>query len=168
MPIGGFVFHLGWADCLPQIFLGRGDQVKVYPFLILDEGSDRRASFLRHGHLLERYDGDLPLLGMPMPWLQCMRRAFVDWLKLDSDRFIESFWGVDLSCVDAWVFCELDDLYRRCGCNRDRYVAQVSRMVNLLKSVKDVPVVAHFSDFVPCAAFLNGVVDDVRYWADDV
>ena len=158
----------GRLDTCPKFFLDGVSKMKVYPFLILDEGSGCRASFLRQGHLLERYDGDLPLLGMPMPWLQRMRRAFVDWLKLDSERFVDSFRGVDLSGVDDWVVCGLDEFYRRCGCNRDRYVAQVSRIVDLLKRVKDVPVVAYFSDSVPYAVFLDGVVDDVRFWADDV
>jgi hypothetical protein len=132
----------------------------VLPFLLFEEGG--RNLPVRSGNILGVLD-DLPRVGAVRQVGYRLYRVWVDWLKLDTARLAEKLSELDFSSVNEWRLKDLDDLYRMYGCNAEKFKNVVGVIRNVLKSVKDVPVVGVFLNETAASKLVGSVLDDVRF-----
>jgi hypothetical protein len=132
----------------------------VSPFLLFEEGG--RNLPVRLGNILGVLD-DLPRVGAVRQVGYRLYRVWVDWLGLDKDRLIEKLSDFDFSLVSEWRLKDLDDLCRMYGYNSKKFKDAVGVVCDVLKSVKDVPVVGVFLNKTVAYKLVGSVLDDVRF-----
>jgi len=132
----------------------------VSPFLLFEEGN--RNLPVRLGNILGVLD-DLPRVGAVRQIGYRQYRVWVDWLKLDKDRLVEKLSDFDFSSVSEWLLQDLDDLYRMYGYNAKKFKDALCVIYDVLKSIKDVPVVGVFVSESLASKVVGSVLDDVRF-----
>jgi len=132
----------------------------VSPFLLFEEGG--RNLPVRFGNILGVLH-DLPRVGVVRQVGYRQYRVWVDWLKLDKDRLVEKLSDIDFSLVSEWRLKDLDDLYRMYGCNSKKFNDALCLICDVLKSIKDVPVVGVFVSETIASKLAVGVLDGVRF-----
>jgi len=134
--------------------------MEVSPFLLFEKGG--RKFPVRLGNILGVLD-DLPKVGAVGQIGYGQYRVWVDWLKLDINRLVDKLSDFDFSLISEWRLQSLDDLYRMYGCNAKKFKDALCVIRDVLKSVKDVPVVGVFISDSLASKFAGSVLDDVRF-----